>query len=78
MTEIEKRIMTKKRFSEAVEKQVKSLSVPWMDAVIIVCENNEIDPSEVNRLLSDSIKGKIEAEAMKLNLIPKGNELPFD
>lgn len=78
MTEIENKIMTKKRFSEAVEKEVRSKNMPFMDAVIVICEANEIDPSEVNRLLSDSIKLKIEAEAMKLNLIPKGNELPFD
>lgn len=78
MTSLEDKIITKKRFSEAVEKLVISKNMPWMDAVIVVCDNNSIDPSEVNRLLSESIKGKIEAEAMKLNLIPKGNELPFD
>lgn len=78
MTEIENKIMTKKRFSEAVEKEVRSKNMPFMDAVLTVCELNEIDPIEVNRLLSDSIKLKIEAEAMNLNLIPKANELPFE
>ena len=67
MTEIEKRIMTKKRFSEAVEKQVKSISVPWKDAVIIVCENKEMDRSEVKGLLSEYIKGNREVDAMQVN-----------
>lgn len=78
MTIIENKIITKKRFSEAVEKIVLGKNMSWMDGVIKVCEDNGIDPSEVNRLLSESIKQKIEAEAMRLNLIPRGNELPFD
>jgi len=78
MTDLEEKIITKKRFSEAVEKLVRSKNMPWMDAVIAICDEKTIDPSEVNRLLTDSIKQKIEAEAMKLNLIPRGNELPFD
>jgi len=78
MTVIENKIITKKRFSETVEGLVKSKSMSFIDAVVYVCEQNGIDPENGNRLLSDSIKQKIEAEAMKLNLIPRGNELPFD
>lgn len=76
--DIEEKIITKKRFSETVEKLVRSKPMPWMDAVLHICEEYSIDPADVNRLITDPIRGKIEAEAMRLNLIPKGNELPFD
>ena len=76
--ELERRIITKKRFSEEVEKVIVDRPMPFMDAVLTVCENKQIDPGDVRRLLTDSIRGEIEAEAMNLNLLPKPNELPFD
>lgn len=75
---LENKIITKKRFSEAVESVVIRHKMPFMDAVLEICESTGIDPLDVKRLLSDSIKNKIEREAMKLNMIPKTNELPFD
>lgn len=78
MTKIEEKIITKKRFSEAVEKAIRYKGLTCIDAIVYTCEQNGLDPGEVNRLLSTSILQKVEAEAMKLNMIPKGNELPFD
>lgn len=75
--ELQKRLVTKKRFSEQVEELVLKKPMPFMDAVLEICEEKSIDPGDVKRLLTDSIRSKIEAEAMKLNLIPRGNELPF-
>lgn len=78
MTGIEQKIITKKKFSNAVEDLVIRKNMPFMDAVLTVCEERSIDPSDVNRLLTDSIKNKIEAEAMNLRLIPRTNALPFE
>ena len=47
-----------------------------MDAVLYLCEKYSIDPSESKRYISTVIKSKIEAEAMSLNYLPRGNELP--
>jgi gas vesicle protein len=69
-------ILTQKRFSTAVEKFIKKTNSSVMESIIHVCEENNIDPSETARLLSPSLKSKLEAEAMFLNLIPKGNSLP--
>jgi len=78
MMDLENKIITKKRFSDAVEQLVVRHKLPFMEAVIEVCDSTGIDPADVKRLLSDSITNKIEAEAMNLNMIPKTNELPFD
>ena len=65
-------IITKKRFSTMVEDIVKKLSVPYMDAVLIVCEQRELPPEDIKRLLSPIIISKIEAEAREVNAIKGG------
>ena len=46
-----------------------------MDAVLYICEMNSIDLEDVKKFISPIIKGKIEAEAMALNFLPKQNTL---
>ena len=65
-------IITKKRFSTMVEEMVKKLSVPYIDAVLIVCEQRELPPEDIKRLLSPIIISKIEAEALEVNAIKGG------
>ena len=65
-------IITKKRFSTMVEEKVKKLSVPYIDAVLIVCEERELPPEDIKRLLSPIIISKIEAEALEMNAIKGG------
>ena len=65
-------IITKKRFSTMVEEKVKELTVPYIDAVLIVCEERELPPEDIKRLLSPIIISKIEAEALEVNAIKGG------
>ena len=46
-----------------------------MDAILHLCEKNDIEPEDVNKFISPIIKGKLEAEAMKLNFLPRTNSL---
>jgi len=50
----------------------------YMDAIIDVCDRNEVELEEVRRFISPVLKEKIEAEAMKLNFLPRQNTLPID
>jgi len=75
--EIVTTIMTKKRFSTMIEKKVKEFSMPYIDAVLGVCEDRELQPEDVARLISPQIKEKIEAEAIRVNAI-KGNSIQLD
>ena len=72
-------ILTKKRFSRIVEEYVQEHpDSSYMDAVLHICEERVIDPSDVNKLISPVIRDKIEAEAMSANLVKgKGNSLPI-
>ena len=80
LVEVEEKIVTKKRFSLAVETMVaQNSSVTYIDACVAVLQQKGLDYSSMKRLLTDSLKAKIEEEALSLNLIrgKKGNKLPL-
>ena len=68
--------MTKVKFSKLVESIVRQDRISHMDAILHLCEQQNIEPQDCKKYISNVIKDKLEAEAMKLNYIPKGNELP--
>lgn len=77
---IEQKIMTRKRFSTAVENLVsESKGLTYIEAAAYLIEERGMDFKSLNRLLSDSLKQKIEAEAVDLNLLrtKQTNKLPI-
>jgi hypothetical protein len=70
-------ILTKKKFAKLVEDKVLDLRLGYIDDVIEVCNDRGLDPSDVGNLISPIIKEKIEAEAIGLNMIKGGNQLPL-
>jgi hypothetical protein len=75
---IEDMMMTKNRFTKMVEDVVKQKRISYMDAIIHLCEKNNIEVEDAKKFVSPVIKNKVEAEAMRLNFLPRGNELPFE
>lgn len=75
---VELEFMTKAKFAKIVDKTVVDLKLSYMDAVIHVCEQYNIELEDSRRYVSTVIKSKLEAEAMKLNFLERGAELPFD
>tara|TARA_B100001094_G_C17566216_1_gene500704 strand:- start:56 stop:295 length:240 start_codon:yes stop_codon:yes gene_type:complete len=75
---LKEKIMTKKRFSTAVEEIVAKQNMSYMDAMNYIIEKRGMDYSNIKKLLSDSLREKVTAEAQGLNLIrdKKGNTLP--
>ena len=72
---IEEKFLNKSKFTEIVEETVIEKQLSYMDAVLYICEINSIDLEDVKKFISPIIKGKIEAEAMALNFLPKQNTL---
>lgn len=68
--------LTKLKFSKLVEKTVLSKKLSYIDAVVDICEENNIDPLDVKKFLSKIVKEKIEAEARSLHFLPQNNTLP--
>lgn len=72
---LEDQFLTKSKFTKLIEKMVAELKIPYMDAIIKVCENNEIEIDDVKKFVSPVIRDKLEAEAMELNFLPKKNSI---
>lgn len=67
--------LSKKKFTKMVESEVKTNNLSYMDAVVNLCEKNNIEIEDVKKFLSNSVKERIEVEAMELNYLPKVNTL---
>jgi len=75
--ELENSILTKKKFAKLIEEKVADSRIGYIDAVVEVCKDRDLDTADVGNLISPIIKDKIEAEAISLNMIKGGNQLPL-
>ena len=72
--------MNSKEFSLIIEGVVKEKRpITYMDAIIWYCEQNNIEIETTSRLISKSLKEKIQVEAMNANMlkVEKGGKLPL-
>ena len=72
---IEEQFLTKSKFTKLIESVVSEFKIPYMDAIIKVCETNDIEIEDISKFISPIIKNKLEAEAMDLNFLPKKNSI---
>ena len=68
------KVHTQTTFSQEIEKMVRENRVTYFEAVCDYMSANNIEPESVPRLLNISIKQKIEAEAIDLNLLNRGKK----
>ena len=71
--------MNSKEFSLKIESIVKEKRISYMDAVVLYCEENDIDIGTVSPLISKSLKEKIQVEATDLKMLkmPRCGVLPI-
>ena len=70
--------LNKNKFTQLVHDAVTELKSYYMDAILHICEKNNIDPQDVKKFVSPVIRDKLEAEARQLNLLPKNNTITFE
>jgi hypothetical protein len=70
-------MLTKIRFNRMIETAVKENALSYIDAIVYLCEENNLEIEDVKKFIGDPIKEKLEAEARRLNYLPRGNELPL-
>lgn len=69
--------MTPKRFSKIIEEIVLDKTVTHMDAILLYCENHELEPEDVKKFVSKTLKDKVTVNAQDLHYLPKTTaELP--
>ena len=69
---LEDKFMTSAKFSQEVEKiALTNADMNYIDAVLHLCELNEIEVESVPKLISKPLKEKLKAEAMELNFLKR-------
>lgn len=71
----------KEKFSNKVLERVSKTGLPFMDCILELAEEMNIEPSTAGKLITNPIIEKIEHEAKKLNFIKnktKNRKLPID
>ena len=73
MKEYKDKFMTQAKFSGMVEEVVKNSDglVNYIDAVIVVCDDLDIEVETVNKLISKPLKDKIKFNPQQLNYVKR-------
>jgi|TARA_B100000767_G_C19329148_1_gene354935 hypothetical protein len=71
-------IITPNKFAMLVEDIVRKKRVSYIDAVVLYCTENQIDPSTTKSMINKGLKEKIAYEAQGLNMLKeKTAKLPI-
>ena len=70
--------LTKSKFSKMVEKAVIDYRLSYIDAIVHLCDKNDIEMEDINKFINPTLKEKLEAEAMRLNFLPQQNYLNLE
>ena len=70
-------ILSTQKFSLIIEDFVKQKRCSYMDAIVLYCQENEIEIETAAKLINTKIKQQIEVEAIELNFLPKVDKLPI-
>ena len=73
MKEFKDKFMTQAKFPGMVEDVVKNSNglTNYIDAVVVVCDEYDIEIETVNKLISRPLKDKIKYNAQQLNYVKK-------
>ena len=72
---VEENFLTKAKFSKLVERTVIEKRLSYMDAIVWLCEQHNIEIEDCRKFINPIIKDKLEAEARRLNFLPRQNTL---
>ena len=62
-------------FALYIENLVIEKKMTHMEAVLLYCEQNFIDPEDISRLINKNLKQKIEMNMIEQNYLPKKGSL---
>ena len=65
------------RFCKEVETMVQDKEIGYMQAVLDLCEQHNLEPDAAAKLLSKPIIEKIQVEGQEIHLLPRSGALPL-
>jgi hypothetical protein len=75
--ELPLKLLTKQEFALQIETRVRKLGMGYLESILDYCDGAGIEPDEVSKLVVGSLKEKLEAEAMRNNLLPRSSGVLF-
>ena len=69
--------MNSKSFSIEIEACVRKEKISYMDAIIHLCDQKDLDPGKVNSFINKQIKEKLKVEAINLKLLNIPNKVCY-
>ena len=72
-----KRFRSPVEFSLYIEERVQKERIGYIDVIIDYCKNHDIDIDNVGKLITKSLKEKIQLEAEESNLMKPRGRLPL-
>ena len=65
------------KFSILIDEMASKLECTCLDAILYHCENTGLEIEIASALISPALKGKIEEESQRDNMIKKSSRLPL-
>jgi hypothetical protein len=69
--------MKREEFNIRLQNYVAKYKMEYVDAVIKICEEAEIDIEDVGQLIDERTKVVLEDEFRSMRMLPKINQLPL-
>lgn len=66
-------IITKQELAIRTERLVRSDNLTYIEAIIQICNDLDVDPEDIAKMVTGPLKDKVENEAMKSNILPRSN-----
>ena len=63
--------MNPAKFAVEIEKLVKTEKINYIDAIVLYCEENNIEIDSITKLVSKPLKEKLKCDAITLNFMKK-------
>ena len=70
------KILSPQDFTITIEHIKKSKHMTYMDAISYYCEQNNIEPETIGKLVQGALKQKVREEAENLHFMPKSTRIP--
>lgn len=67
--------MTREKLIELTELHVSRDGMGYSESIVHICEENDLDPVDIAKLVNGSLKEKVRAEAERNNIFYRPNSL---
>jgi uncharacterized protein YdhG (YjbR/CyaY superfamily) len=66
-------VITKQELTIRAERLVRSDGLSYIEAIIQICNDLDVDPEDIAKMVTGPLRDKLEVEAQKNNILPRSN-----